>query len=177
MYIIGTIIMTVFINKPVYAATAKASPAAVAKAKEVVQSITYSGMSQSEMVIAVHDWICTNCTGNLTSVQTLQYIEYEHTADGPLLCGISVCEGYAETFRLFMNILGIKNRRVNGYVEGGQFYHAWNEVNIDGTWYAIDVTFDDPIVIGIDPGGVYSRKYCLISPEIMAIDHIPTVYF
>ena len=26
--------------------------------------------------------------------------------------------------------------------------HAWNYVNIDGKWYAIDVTWDDPIIIG-----------------------------
>ena len=26
--------------------------------------------------------------------------------------------------------------------------HAWNYVQIEGKWYAIDVTWDDPIIIG-----------------------------
>ena len=26
--------------------------------------------------------------------------------------------------------------------------HAWNYVMLDGKWYAIDVTWDDPIIIG-----------------------------
>ena len=31
---------------------------------------------------------------------------------------------------------------------GNRESHAWNDVLIDGKWYAVDVTWDDPIIVG-----------------------------
>lgn len=42
-----------------------------------------------------------------------------------------------------MDMLGIENGTVSG--EAGNEQHIWNTVMLDGQWYHVDVTWDDPI--------------------------------
>ena len=49
----------------------------------------------------------------------------------------SACNGYAYSFYLIMQELGIPVTCDFG------FNHVWNRVQLDGYWYNIDVTFDD----------------------------------
>ncbi|MBP3817289.1 MAG: hypothetical protein J6H31_03220 [Butyrivibrio sp.] len=154
------------------------------KAIEVLLPIITPDMTDYDKAVAAHDWLCTNCEGDSSSYESKDYMPYDFSADGPLLYGTSLCKGYAEAFRLFMNILQIENRIVQGYVRDG--YHAWNEVKIDGKWYAVDVTFDDPILVEYDSRSskkrviesyrVYSRKYCMIDPEEMNNDRLVCEY-
>lgn len=44
--------------------------------------------------------------------------------------------------------------------------HAWNIVNIDGNYYHVDVTWDDP-----DESDNINYDYFLISDEQMSTDH------
>lgn len=53
-----------------------------------------------------------------------------------------VCEGYAKAFQLLMNACGIECIYIPGTVNGAG--HGWNKVNLDGNWYNVDVTWDDP---------------------------------
>lgn len=94
----------------------------------------------------VHDYIVENS-------------EYDRTNDinnsdiyGIFLKGKAVCEGYAKAFKIIMDRLGIPCVVVcgNGYSDDGNSeFHAWNYVMMeDGNWYAVDTTWDDPIIIG-----------------------------
>ncbi len=140
------------------------------KAQVVASVIVTPEMDDYSKAVAVHDWICANSHGSLIDKAT------DHSIVGPLLLSEGCCEGYAETFHLFMKILGVKSRRVEGWAGGG--YHEWNEVLINGQYMAIDCMWDDPVIVGgPDPGGVYSRQYCLISPVIMALDHSAVKYY
>ena len=64
----------------------------------------------------------------------------------------AVCEGYAKAFQYLLNLLDIPNIIVYG--EGinsnnESEFHSWNYVQMDnGKWYAVDATWDDPIIIG-----------------------------
>ena len=42
--------------------------------------------------------------------------------------------------------------------------HMWNYVKIDGTWYAVDATWNDPVVDGASgkESGYESEKYLLV---------------
>lgn len=73
-------------------------------------------------------------------------------AYGALIGGLSVCEGYTEAFQYLCYRVGINANQVFG--EG----HVWNVVQIEGEWYQIDVTWDDPLnQHGIDGNG--NHKY------------------
>lgn len=119
----------------------------------------------------IHDWI-------------VYYIKYEyqennkvqHNIYGALKNGKAVCEGYARTFKYFMNGVGIPCILVSGTgtnSSGQTESHAWNYVQIDNKWYAIDTTWDDPIIQGENqqlPQDL-KYKYFLKGSDNFFIDH------
>ncbi|MBQ6633772.1 MAG: transglutaminase [Ruminococcus sp.] len=114
------------------------------KASEVLDDIIRDGMTDYEKELAVHDWIVYNVG---YAEDTLNAIAAEdphnETPYGTLINGKAVCLGYATTFRMFMDMLKIPCRYVRkpAHVSGD---HAWNMVELDGHWYYVDVTWDDP---------------------------------
>lgn len=63
-------------------------------------------------------------------------------ADGLFNGGLVVCLGYANAYSALMNAAGVPTVVVTGSVlDGGG--HAWNKVNVDGTWLAVDTTWND----------------------------------
>ena len=64
----------------------------------------------------------------------------------------AVCEGYARSFQLLLNMTGIENVFVTG--KSGNIAHAWNMVKLDdGKWYWFDLTYDDI------PGWMWGVRY------------------
>ena len=61
-----------------------------------------------------------------------------------------VCEGYARAFQVLCDKLKIPCVLVDGpavdSLTGTPESHMWNYVQIDGGWYAVDVTWNDPYV-------------------------------
>ena len=45
-----------------------------------------------------------------------------------------------------MDMLGIENYTISG--KAGNDQHIWNVVKINGDWYQVDVTWDDPLIEG-----------------------------
>ncbi len=62
------------------------------------------------------------------------------SAYSALVDGRSVCAGYARAFQYMMQQLGIPCYYCTGYAGED---HAWNIVKLDGTYYNVDVTWDD----------------------------------
>ncbi|MBP5678752.1 MAG: hypothetical protein J6X28_02860 [Bacilli bacterium] len=60
-------------------------------------------------------------------------------AYGPLFQGKGVCGGYTDLMQLFLEKMKIKNFRVSSEK------HVWNAVEVDGVWYNLDLTWDDPV--------------------------------
>ena len=104
------------------------------------------GHDEIEKIKYVHDWM-------IDTIEYDSYFEAEepYSISGALTEGKAVCEGYARSFKYIMDKLGIPCVLVSGTgknSEGEMESHAWNYVQIDEKWYAIDVTWDDPIIIG-----------------------------
>ena len=81
---------------------------------------------------------------------------------GALRYGTAVCSGYASAFELAMEALGIEC----DFVNSPEMDHSWNVVNIDGTWYFADATWDDA-----DDGLGSQHFYFLVSEQTLARDH------
>ena len=87
----------------------------------------------------------------------------QRDADGVFCLGDGVCEAYTAALRIILNILGLENN----VLVNKRGSHIWNYVNIDGTWYHIDVTWNDIK----DENGEYTNVYFLLTDEeIIAID-------
>lgn len=132
-------------------------------------SITAS-MSDFDKAKAIHDYIIIN-----TSYDTSTSIpDSSFSPDGVFLKGIAVCQGYAEAYKLFMDALEIECEVVRGSADNVS--HAWNVVKIDGQWYHVDVTWDDPIIENQVLTGTanLTYSYFLKPDEIFYKDHIAT---
>lgn len=95
-------------------------------------------------IMHIHNWIVENVQYNLE--------ESNNNANlyGALYDQKVVCEGYARLFKSLMDKLDIPCVFVSGIgnSDGKTEDHAWNYVFLKGKWYAIDATWDDPIIIG-----------------------------
>ena len=75
---------------------------------------------------------------------------------------MSVCEGYAEAMNSLLISAGIKSYIIDGYGDGG--LHEWNLVNIHGSLYHLDATFNDPISA---KGNVITHNYFVVNKLIV----------
>lgn len=99
-----------------------------------------------ENIKLVHDYLVENIEYDETISQENIYDLY-----GALIKNKCVCEGYAKAFKYLMDTMNIPCVTVSGKgtnSEGRTESHAWNYVQINNIWYAIDCTWDDPILIG-----------------------------
>ena len=83
-----------------------------------------------------------------------------------MINGEAVCSGYTESFKTFMDMLGIENYTISG--KAGNEQHIWNVVKLDNDWYQVDVTWDDPVGSSQE---YIDHSYFNISDSDMAIDH------
>ena len=95
---------------------------------------------------------------------------------GALMIRRSVCEGYARACKYVLDDLGIPCIIACGVgtnTNGESERHAWNYVYLNGQWYALDVTWDDPIITG---GGKVTDSikyaYFLKGSEEFFKDHV-----
>ena len=74
-----------------------------------------------------------------------------YTLYGALVDHRCVCEGYTRAFKYLADSAGLKCILMQGTAtntQGKTEKHAWNAVKLNETWYLIDATWDDPIIIG-----------------------------
>jgi hypothetical protein len=98
-----------------------------------IVSLTSDDMTELEKLLVVHDYIVAN-------------YEYDKTyksrhLDTMVSQKTGVCEGYAYLLKYVLNKLNIDCVTV----PSNAHQHMWNKVKLDGNWYNIDATHDDPI--------------------------------
>ncbi|MEH6978148.1 transglutaminase domain-containing protein, partial [Bacillus pseudomycoides] len=89
-----------------------------------------------------------------------------YTAYEALVNRSAVCQGYTLLTYQLLKEAGIQSHIVTGMGDGQA--HAWNLVNIDGKWYHLDTTFDDPVP---DKEGRVTYSYFNMSDEQLSKDH------
>lgn len=107
--------------------------------KQVLDQTITNDMSPAEQELAIHDWMIDH-----TAYDESQALPNRNHPYGLLIEGQVVCMGYANTFQLFMDLLDIPCVTVTSTT------HAWNLVQLDGEWYGVDVTWDDPLGSFVD---------------------------
>ena len=91
-----------------------------------------------------------------TLVDMLEYNQNDsnsntHNIYGAFVNRSVVCEGYAKSFKYIMDSLNIPCILVGGVATNNTSTtesHMWNYIQLDGNWYGVDVTWDDPVIIG-----------------------------
>lgn len=142
------------------------------KVKEIISKVVKDGMSDYEKELALHDYLLENVEyderlydGNMP--------EESYTDYGVLVKGKGVCDGYAKAMYRLLNSAGIETLYVTGDAidKHTTVPHAWNIVKIDGEYYNLDATWNDPIIYGSDKGEV-RHTYFNVTDETLSKDHI-----
>ena len=115
-----------------------------ARAKAIVRAVVRPGMTDWEKALALHDY--------LTLHANYDYTFKYYYADGVLLHGTGVCNSYTLAYQKLLDEVGIANTTETGDD------HIWNMVRLDGEWYHIDCTWDDP-----GEGGSENHTYFCVS--------------
>ena len=140
----------------------------------ILNSIIKPGMIETEKIRTVHNWIVCNTTYNDNYYDRGD--SFNHVSN-LLNNKTGVCQGYSVTFYIFMKQMGIPCTLVMGKTD--KVSHAWNAVKLDGNWYYIDVTWDDPVVNGTSnyPGGDnISYEYLLCTYNHISKTHTEDNY-
>ena len=129
--------------------------AAISLANEAIDAV---GTDPEDVLLYVNNRICSMTTYS-------DPIPKEHDcpqrdATGVYFYGDGVCESYTAAMRLVLNILGLENDTI----VNKKGTHIWNRVLLNGTWYHIDVTWDDVDKAG---GGFYNSYFMITEPELL----------
>ena len=121
--------------KAKYKTTQKEEKAVDKKVKSVLKALELEEASDYDKVKAIHDYIINRVSYDTKLTKASAY--------DALMDKSAVCEGYSMlAYRMFTEA-GLESRIISGTGNGGP--HAWNIVKVEGKWYNIDLTWDDPI--------------------------------
>ncbi|TXK81468.1 transglutaminase domain-containing protein [Paenibacillus sp. N3.4] len=125
---------------------------------EILQDIVTTDMNDHQKEKAIHDWIVGHIAYDTKLIA--------HSAYDGLIHGKTVCQGYALITYEMMKQAGIPVKIVEGSSRG--IPHAWNLVKIDGKWYQLDCTWDDPVP---DIAGRVLYNYYNLTDAQLRVDH------
>ncbi|QTD40896.1 DUF5050 domain-containing protein [Sporosarcina sp. Te-1] len=136
------------------------------KVKSILKSVNKPGSSDFDKVKAIHDYLVHNVAYDAGNYKQSTVPAASYTAYGSLINGTAVCDGYTKAAQLLMNQLGIENHYVSGFANGEE--HSWNLVKLDGNYYFMDITWDDPLP---DRKGNTRYTYFLVTSQSLKKDH------
>lgn len=155
------------------------------KVDEIIATLP-SNATDFQKLLIINEWLLNHNTYN-PNLDTGTESFYAYIAPSALLYGdggntadYPVCEGYAESFKIICDKIGIdcvcgeafEDTNNDGEIDEG---HKWNLVKMDGEWYYYDATWND----SGNSSYIYNRiRQFLIGRESMAaVDKLQTHKF
>lgn len=123
-----------------------------------------NNMNDFEKAIFVHDWLVLNGEYDLELPDLMEegltdeQYEQRYKKFALLVNGKGVCGTYGEAYEYIMNKIGVKCI----YLSSKDMNHAWNLIQLNGEWYHVDCTWDDPVK---DRIGLSRYEYFLINDD------------
>jgi transglutaminase/protease-like cytokinesis protein 3 len=134
---------------------------------EIINEIELN-QSQSLIALEIHD--------KLISMITYDYQNYledtlppeSYTAYGALVKNVAVCDGYSKSYMVLLDKAGIENH----YVGSEAMNHSWVIAKLDGRYFHIDITWDDPVSLyGLGHINTMTHDYFMLSDVEISKDH------
>lgn len=98
-----------------------------------------AGASDFDKARILHDYLVLNCAYDEENYYAGTIPAVSYSAYGALVNHVAVCNGYTLAYQKLCQAAGLECQVVHGV------NHAWNVVMIDGQWYHVDTTWDDPV--------------------------------
>ena len=134
----------------------------VSELDRIADEIRFDGMTDFDKLLLAHDYIASHCayytvfdeeSGEAYHGDNLSYSAY-----GVIINQQAVCQGYSFAYEAILSRLGFDDVL---FVVSDSLNHVWNLVKLDGKWYNIDVTWDDPTL----------ENYDMNNPDMQLIRH------
>lgn len=123
-------------------------------------------------LLKIHDTLV-----NSLDYKTTSSTDNSHNIYGALSEKKAVCEGYAKAFKYILDDLNIESILVGGEATNSSNKteaHMWNYVKIDDSWYGVDVTWDDPVIIGSSSKKIIRHDYFMKGSSSFINSHTPS---
>ena len=140
---------------------------------DILEDIIEPSMNDLEKVVVIHDYMLRNIDYDYENYLAGTVPGTSSYTLGALKTGWAICGGYASTFYDLAKAAGLDVQYVSGMADNdsgkGAQGHAWNQVKIDGSWYNVDVTWDDPTWVGKEHSDQSSNAYTyfLVSDAVL----------
>lgn len=110
------------------------------KVDKILNDNVNNNMPPKEKIRVIHDYIIDHTEYDKLKYENKNDDTYKsNTAYGVLIEGYGTCNGYADAMEIFLDKMNIINYKISNEE------HIWNLVYLDGKWYHLDLTWDDPI--------------------------------
>ncbi len=120
-------------------------------------------MADDEKALVIHEYFVTQYEYDYDNYQANNIPKDSYRSGGLFVNKTGVCQAYAYGYRYIMNMLGMEC-----YVTSSdEMNHAWNIIKVDGAYYHVDCTWDDPVK---DQLGLVRHTYFLLSDD--AIEYV-----
>lgn len=133
---------------------------------EVMASLT-DPEDEFRTELEIHDFIVENCAYRLEKGEFVYSSAY-----GALVNGEAACEGYSKAAKLLLDMTGMESAVVSGIsdnTEDPEGPHMWNAVKVNGDFYYLDCTWDDPVSESGKEMVMYA--YFNLNDEMIAATH------
>ncbi len=142
-----------------------------------------SAGDEHAMIVKAHDIITHGTSYRLEDKCASGNVGFIRTAYGSLVKHEGVCEAYSRAFKAIMDEVGIPCVLTSGFFRhedektGADILeeHMWACVELDGGWYAVDATMDDPANYHSNNSGedgYETGEYCVVGQDIMSLQHM-----
>ena len=131
----------------------KASPSRIRAwnilCQQVLNQWKDDSLSDYDKEIAVDRYLVQHCRYTTEEGGSREgYVDVDESiraAYGALVMGRAACVGYANAMMYVMRCLDIPCIAANGYIyrDALRYGHKWNIIQIDGSWYHYDATWND----------------------------------
>ncbi len=155
------------------------TPEEVKEVKDMAEEYIFSRVDKSwtdlEKALFFHDFLCQNFQYDIRLFFQETQNDVARDIYRMFTEGMGVCQAYANTYEYLLQHEGIECK----LVASDDSNHEWNIVKLDGEWYHVDVTQDDPLmaideynVAFLDMSGSVSHKYFLLSDSAIFDHHL-----
>ena len=139
------------------------------KLDAITKEVVKDNMTNEQKIKAVHDYLINHAAYDSERADKIKAGDdsnpkyASHKATGPLLQGMTLCSGYSDAMKIYLDRLNIPNYKISNVD------HIWNFLNINGKWLHLDLTWDDPVTP--DKQNILLHKFFLINTdELLKLD-------
>lgn len=132
------------------------------KMNEFISQNIKDDMNIVDKIKSFHDYLINNSVYDKESADLIESggdtsFTSSHKATGPLIYGKSLCSGYSDAMKIYLDKIGVTNYKISNT------RHIWNLVYVNDSWLHLDLTWDDPITTTGD--NVLLHKFFLINTD------------